>query len=141
MFPNSHASQTLIHHEELIIKTSKALSRIADALPRIELKLSLYPTPEMRKGVTDVYAYIIKFLTRTMDWYTQGKLKHLASAVFRPYELHFKDLVEEVTARSRQVDKLAEMHSQLEVRRVYTLAMDLKYSISREWYTHVGCDD
>jgi hypothetical protein len=79
----------------------------------------------MTAAVTAVYVSIIKLLQRTAGWYSEGKLKHFVSSVLRPYELRFKDLVEEIAYNSRNVDQLAFTSSQQELRQMHTEQRDL----------------
>jgi hypothetical protein len=74
----------------------------------------------MSKAVTTVYVNIIRLLQRAAGWYSEGKLKHFASSIWRPYDLSFKDLIEEIAYSSRTVDKLASTASQLELREMHT---------------------
>jgi hypothetical protein len=105
------------------------MSQIADALPRIELKASLYQSPEMHRALSTVYANIIKFLQRAMNWYSEGKIKHIVSSILRPYELRFKDLVDEIARCSRGVDQLAFMASQIELRDMHLEQKELRMTL------------
>jgi hypothetical protein len=60
----AYALTGVINQEDLIAQLSKALTQIADALPRAALKLILYPTETMRNAVAVIYALMIKFLKR-----------------------------------------------------------------------------
>ena len=111
----------MVNQGELIAQLSKALSQIADALPRIEIKNLLYPTEMMKSAVATLYAYIIKFCQRAVGWYTEGKLKHVLTSITRPSALRFKDIVEEIAECSRRVDNLAVASAQAEQRDMHLL--------------------
>jgi hypothetical protein len=128
-----------VNHEEVLAQVSKALSQIADNLPRLELQAFLYQTSQMRQAVSTVFAHIVKFFQRAIDWYTQGKIRHIASAILNPFELRFKDLVDEIGKASRHVDQLAVAGAQLELRQMHSeqnnmrlLLLDLKRIILGE---------
>ena len=61
--------QAFLNHEAVISSLAKALSQIADALPRIDLSKTLYPTKRMQQAVIELYAHLIRFLIRSYDWY------------------------------------------------------------------------
>jgi len=70
------------------------------------------------KGLTiTLYAQIITFIQRAVNWYSESKIKHALAAIVRPYQLRFKDLVDDITV---QVD------------RIYRLAFNMSISELRE---------
>ena len=70
----------------------------------------------MQQAASELYASIMKFLQHAFEWYGQGKIGHVWSAISRPWELGFRDLVEEITIHSKRVDHLAGVASQAEIR-------------------------
>ncbi|XTI82906.1 hypothetical protein V2W45_1464303 [Cenococcum geophilum] len=110
----------VMNHEELIKELAKALCRIADALPQAELQVFLYPTNNIRQLVVTLYTQIVKFVQRAATWYSGGKAKHFVTAFTRPYNLRFKDLVEEITETSGKIDRLALSMAMAELRVIRT---------------------
>ena len=66
-----------------------------------------------------LYAHIIKFFHRAMAWFTESRTKHMISSICRPYELRFKDLVDDIARSSRCVDQLAFAAAQAEIRQMH----------------------
>ncbi|WQF76109.1 hypothetical protein CDEST_01123 [Colletotrichum destructivum] len=108
--------QAVINHEELLVEISKAVSRIADVLPRTELHSVLYPTQRMQDAVSQLYAKIIEFIMMAVKWYKKGKLAHSFTAITKPFSLGFKPIIEDITERSRRIDELASAASKAELR-------------------------
>lgn len=108
--------QAVINHEELLVEISKAVSRIADVLPRTELHSVLYPTQRMQDAVSQLYAKIIEFIMMAVKWYKKGKLAHSFTAITKPFNLGFKPIIEDITERSRRIDELASAASKAELR-------------------------
>lgn len=108
--------QAVINHEDQVKQLAKACSQIADTLPRVEITLKLYQTDVMLKAVTDLYISIIEFLRHAVKWYKQGKLGHTWTAIARPWELGFRDYVEDINTNSRRIEQLANTSSQAELR-------------------------
>ncbi|KAF2802196.1 uncharacterized protein BDZ99DRAFT_402242 [Mytilinidion resinicola] len=107
------------NHGKVIATLAKAISQIADTLPRIELASNLYPTDRMRAAVTDLYVYILRFLIRARDWYEEGKLYHFLHSITRPEELRYKDLLEQISQSSRIINQLAVSGQQAEFRDIH----------------------
>ncbi|KAF3353431.1 hypothetical protein VD0004_g4977 [Verticillium dahliae] len=106
----------VLNHEELLTEISKAVSKIADVLPRTELHSVLYPTQRMQDSVAMVYAKILEFFVMAVRWYKKGKVMHSLSSITKPFSLSFKPVIEEITERSRRVDELASAASKAEIR-------------------------
>ncbi|KAK7953073.1 hypothetical protein PG988_013767 [Apiospora saccharicola] len=112
----SKSMKAVVNHAELVKGLAKACSRIADSLPHADLSLILYPKPAMRKAVARLYAAIIKFATRALRWYQQGKGKHLLSAIASPWSLHYEEELRDIDQSSRSVQDLAQSASRAELR-------------------------
>lgn len=75
--------------------------------------------------VTSLYACIIKFLIRALDWYNESKLRHVVHSITRPAELRYSDLIEEISYGTRRVKDLALASSQAEQRDIHTKLKEL----------------
>ncbi|KAL6407249.1 nacht domain protein [Ilyonectria robusta] len=106
----------VMNQEELLVELAKAISRIADVLPRTELHAGLYRTDRIQQAVSMVYAKIIEFSIRAIKWYKKNKLKHSITSIIKPFSLSFKDIVDEISDRSRTVDELASAAAKAEIR-------------------------
>jgi hypothetical protein len=106
----------VVNHENAIAYLSKGLAQIAEALPRVELATLLYPTERMKDATQALYAYILRFLIRAHGWYKEGKFLHLIHSFTRPAELRYKDLLENISECSRNIQQLSVAGSQVELR-------------------------
>ncbi|KAJ4016341.1 hypothetical protein NW752_003463 [Fusarium irregulare] len=104
------------NHEATISLISKALSQIADSLPRVGLITVLYPTDRIRQAVSNLYANLVRFFIRAHEWCQQGTMRHLWHSITRPPELRYKDLLEDIATASREIDQLAVASSRVEIR-------------------------
>ncbi|KAG5659611.1 hypothetical protein KAF25_002170, partial [Fusarium avenaceum] len=104
------------NHEATICLISKALSQIADSLPRVELVTILYPTVRVKQAVSNLYANLVRFFIRAYEWCRGGKLRHLLHSITRPPELRYQDLLEDIAANSREIDQLAASSARVEIR-------------------------
>ncbi|KAL3605321.1 hypothetical protein FPOAC2_00264 [Fusarium poae] len=104
------------NHEATICLISKALSQIADSLPRVELITVLYPTDRIRQAVSNLYANLVRFFIRAHEWCQEGTFRHLLHSITRPPELRYQDLLEDITANSREIDQLAAASARVEIR-------------------------
>ncbi|KAK7994555.1 hypothetical protein PG991_016143, partial [Apiospora marii] len=107
------------NHESVITLLAKALSRIGDVLPRVEFYTTLYPTERITNAVEELYAQLLVFLDRAMDWCQEGTLLHILHSITRPPELQYADILERIDAISRRIDQLAITGSQAEIRAIH----------------------
>jgi len=119
-----------VNHEESIHQLVKALTRFTDFLPRQELKLILYPSCQMQQTVARLYACLMHFMVRALQWYQSGKAKRAIGAIFKPFALDFQDGLTEVNELSRTVDEIATTAAQAELRAVHTKVEDVNKELS-----------
>jgi len=108
-----------INHEKTIKTLAKALSQVAEALPQADLAAILYPTNEMISAVSELYAHILTFCIRAKRWYEECRWMHIADSLFRPVELRYLDLIEDIEHQSQRVQRLAKAASRAELRDVH----------------------
>jgi hypothetical protein len=109
-------NQAIVEHENIGTAIITGLCDIADALPRVELAAFLYPTKAMKQTVPVLYAHIIKFLVRALEWYEEGKIARALHSITKPAALRYDDLIEDVRRAARSIADLALMSSQAEQR-------------------------
>jgi hypothetical protein len=79
----------------------------------------------MAELMASLYSHILRFFTRAIDWYGQGKLKHALSALRSSFQLKFRDIVEDINETSRAIDRLALIMNQAEVRQTRLQVFEL----------------
>lgn len=113
------------------MEVSKAVSRIADVLPRTELHSLLYSTPRMQENVAQLYAKILDFSIKAIQFYKKGKLSHSIASIVKPFSLTFKPIIEEIRERSIRVDELASALSKAEIRDLHVKVHRLSQSVAQ----------
>lgn len=108
----------MINHEKTVKGLAKALSEIADALPRVQIRSGLFPTERMRDVVSKLCADILKFLTRAHKWYCEGSLKRTIHSFTQPFDLRYADILEDIKHGSFVVKDLASCGQSVELRHV-----------------------
>lgn len=108
----------MINHEKTVKGLAKALSEIADALPRVEIRSDLFPTERMRAAVSKLCADILKFLTRAHKWYCEGCLKRTFHSFTQPFDLRYADILDDIRRGSYVVQDLAACGQLVELRHV-----------------------
>lgn len=115
----------VLNQQKLISRLSTGICQIADVLPRAELVLQLYPNSQIRHLISRMYAYILRFLIRSLHWYQESKLLHLVHAITRPVELRFDDLIEEIRLLSSNLTDLASASGHAEQRDMHTEQLEM----------------
>lgn len=110
----------IVEHEKLGTTIVNGLCDVADALPRIELASILYPTTAMKQSIATLYAHILKFLVRALDWYDEGKIKHAIQSITKPAALRYNDIVSDIHRATESITKLAAASSQAEQRDMHS---------------------
>lgn len=99
----------------MISELAKAVSRIADALPRVKLQLLAFGTDWMKDASQSLYGEVISFLTRSLEWYEANPRKHAWKAFKDPYRLRFQDLRDKIDEKARRMDEMANTLSQMKI--------------------------
>lgn len=97
----------MINHEKTVKGLAKALTSIADELPRIGLFSEFYPTEKMKRIVAELVVGILEFLTRAHKWYTEGKMKRAFHSFTQPFDLRYGDILANISRSSAGVKELA----------------------------------
>ncbi|KAF2195728.1 hypothetical protein K469DRAFT_17491 [Zopfia rhizophila CBS 207.26] len=106
----------IIEHRRLIQEFSQALVQIGDALRQTKLTVELYQTEDIRDATSRLYKHVLLFFAQAIKWYNRSPLGRAFSAAFTPYELKYKDTVEQIKLYSRTIKDIAVAKSQAELR-------------------------
>lgn len=126
-----NSEQGILNHSNLVEQFSQALSLIAQVLPRSEVSADLYRTDEMRHAVANLYAHILLFLKQAAKWYNVGPAGRVLQALFKPFELSYKDTVEQIRICSQNIDGIASLASKVEIREIKTLLQNTSIMLAR----------
>ena len=79
----------------------------------------------MRNAVATLYAHILSFLQRATSWYRCGRIAHIFRAWWKPFQISFGDLVDDICELGKRVTELADAGHKLETRAVRGLLESL----------------
>ena len=135
---NDHrnSTQAVLNYETLLTAIAKTFSRIADVLPRADLHLRLYTTNRMLFDVAQIYASILRFVRSATEWYSKNRVQRSLSAIIKPFEISFKDIVDDIGACSRRVDEHANAAMKAELRDLHIDMMQMRESTNGKWSHH-----
>jgi len=71
----------VLNHEQSISRLSEAFFLIGDALPQAKSKLELYGSDAMLQAVAQLYAHIMRFSQRAIEWYSESRIKHIYHSI------------------------------------------------------------
>ncbi|KAK4207534.1 hypothetical protein QBC37DRAFT_433328 [Rhypophila decipiens] len=106
----------IINHGNLVAQFSQAISMIAEVLPITQLSAELYQSDHMKNAVANLYRHILLFLKQAVKWYTVGPAGRALTALFKPFELSYKDTVEQIRLCAGTIDSIASISVKAEVR-------------------------
>ncbi|CAI7619089.1 unnamed protein product [Penicillium pancosmium] len=116
----------IIEHKKIGSIIANGVLDIADALPRAKLASTLYPTDTVRTLVATLYAHIIRFLLRALEWYEEGSLKRAYHSVMKPAPLRYNDILDDIHRMNTQIAAHATAGSQAEQRDMYQELVAMK---------------
>lgn len=103
------------------------LGKIAEVLPRVELKAVTYETDDMKRLIGNLISSIIEFFSRVIEWYEENRVKHAFNSLWRPFKLRFQDLCDDIDEGARRIDKLAEALMQAEIKELLYMTRALSH--------------
>ncbi|KAI9704068.1 MAG: hypothetical protein M1820_005690 [Bogoriella megaspora] len=106
----------VVEHETVCRTIVTALNDIADCLPRVEVAAAIYPTKSIQQAVVILYARIVRFLIRALEWYEESKFSHALHSITRPASLRYNDLITDIKRETQNITKNAAASSQAEQR-------------------------
>lgn len=109
----------VVNHEKTVTLLAKSLAEIAERLPRWEIKSQLYQTARMREALEEAYALILEFLCRAHSWYNESRTRRVIHSITQPPELRYSDLLQSISDCSSNIDQIAIVGSQAELRDVH----------------------
>ncbi|KAI0490224.1 hypothetical protein F4859DRAFT_520052 [Xylaria cf. heliscus] len=115
----------LENNAKLLTNLSRALSQIADSLPRVELSAVLYPTDRMKEAVVKLYVHIINFLIRAKAWYEETCFRRIINGFARPAELRYNDIIEDIEKCTAEIDHLSTAGARAEQRDMHLQLREL----------------
>lgn len=92
---------------------------VGDALSRANLAVSLYPTSSIRRMSATLYAHIIQFLLRALEWYEEGPWKRAMHAVTKPADLRYTDIINNIHQTTGKITAHATAGSHAEQRDIH----------------------
>ncbi|KAF5631511.1 hypothetical protein F25303_9670 [Fusarium sp. NRRL 25303] len=107
---------SVVNHGETLKLLSKSLFEVAQRLPRIEHLSALYPTKNMTTAIESLYSCIMEFLLIAHSWCNESKFKHIYHSFTRPHELRYTDLLQRIETCTGNINELATVGSQTELR-------------------------
>ncbi|ETS82899.1 hypothetical protein PFICI_04775 [Pestalotiopsis fici W106-1] len=103
-------------HEEQVKQLAKTCAQIGNILENVEIRLSLYTSERLIKSVSELYVNILEFLKHAVAWYAKSRFGRAWTAISRPWELGFRDYVQDIKSASNRIVELVMMSSQADIR-------------------------
>ncbi|KAH5020695.1 hypothetical protein HBI75_165270 [Parastagonospora nodorum] len=126
----------IVEHERLGSTIVIALNDIGDALSRIDLAESLYPTEKMKDTIVILNCHVIAFLCRALDWYKSSSLSRTIQSFTRPAALRYDDLIGDINKTLAKVGDLSQAGGQAEQRDMH-MEMHQEYDAQQNFRSTV----
>lgn len=93
---------------------------IGDVLPRTKLYAELYPSDMMMEALYRLYAHMLPPPMKAARWYTSSRCRQAVHAWLSPYEITYKDSVEQIAKCTHHLDAIVGTASRVEQRYIAT---------------------
>jgi hypothetical protein len=70
----------------------------------------------MHNAVSQLYAHILRFFLQALRWYNNSRIRRALFSLLNPYELEYKDTVEQIHSLTSIIRHIATAESHSEVR-------------------------
>jgi hypothetical protein len=70
----------------------------------------------MRNAVSQLYASILHFFLQALSWYKKSRIRRAFSSLVNPFDLEYKDTVEQIHSLTSVIRHIATAESHSEVR-------------------------
>ncbi|OJD32560.1 nacht domain protein [Diplodia corticola] len=115
----------IINHHELVEKLAEALASIGDILAQVKLTAELYQTERMGQAIAQLYVCIIKFFVKVIIWYKHGSGTRMVLSIFNPFDVSFKNTLEQLRDVTDTINNLANQANQAEVRDIHGIVREV----------------
>jgi hypothetical protein len=126
----------VVEHERIGSTIVIALNDIGEALSRVDLAESLYPTKRMKDTIVTLNCYVIIFLCRALDWYKSSSLSRTIQSFTRPAALRYDDLIQDINRTLARVTDLSVAGGQAEQRDMHN-EMRQEYDVQQKFRSTV----
>jgi len=116
----------IINHEELLVKFSQALVEIGDALRQTRLSASLFQTDTMKDAIGRLYAHILLFFQSALKWYRAHPFQRAVRSIIKPYDLEYKETVEQIELCAQNVNEIASAANRAEIRDMHLTIQEMQ---------------
>ncbi|CAI6288002.1 unnamed protein product [Periconia digitata] len=106
----------IIEHDKIGTTIVTALNDIGDALSRIDLAESMYPTEKMKETIVILNCHIMEFICRAIEWFDSSPWLRVIKSIAKPVALHYDDLIKDINRTIGTVTDLSVAGSQAEQR-------------------------
>ena len=80
----------------------------------------------MQEAVARLYAHVVRFLIRGMEWYNESRLTHALHSITRPASLRYDDLIIEIKRETRTITNYSITSSQVEQRDMHQKIREIR---------------
>ncbi|EAU29358.1 predicted protein [Aspergillus terreus NIH2624] len=109
----------IVEHKNTELTIANGLIDVGDALSRAKLAVSLYPTSSIKRMFATLYAHIIQFLLRALEWYEERPWKRAMHAVTKPAALRYTDIINNIHQTTDKITAHATAGSHAEQRDIH----------------------
>lgn len=74
----------------------------------------------MHHAVSQLHVHILRFFLQALRWYNKSRVRRALSSLLNPFELEYRDIIEQIHSLTSVIRNIAMAESQSEVRGMNT---------------------
>lgn len=108
--------QASVNHRKIAEELAKALVDISEEVEICVSEAKIFPTEEMKKAISELYANVFQFLRKTMQWYQSKSHMKLLNSLNSDFRQTFADQLKDIQKLSARVSRRANIGTMAELR-------------------------
>lgn len=108
--------QASVNHRKIAEEIAKALVDISEEVEICVSEAKIYPTEEMKKAISELYAHVFQFLRKAMKWYQSKSHQKLLNSFNSDFRTTFQDQLKDIQKLSARVSRRANIGTMAELR-------------------------
>jgi hypothetical protein len=108
--------QASVNHRKIAEELAKALVDISEEVEICVSEAKIFPTEDMKKAISELYAHVFQFLRKAMQWYQSKSHHKLLNSMNSDFRTTFQDQLKDIQKLSARVSRRANIGTMAELR-------------------------
>lgn len=108
--------QASVNHRKIAEEIAQALVDISEEVEICVSEAKIYPTEEMKKAISELYAHVFQFLRKAMQWYQSKSHHKVLNSFSSDFREKFAEQLKDIQKLSARISRRANIGTMAELR-------------------------